>query len=71
MLTVKVTRKYQITIPKKIREELGIKVGDELIVRTDGSRIILEPLIERKKNSIDEMLSLVKKATQYRRGETC
>ena len=35
----KVTRKYQITIPKKVRELLDIKVGDEVIwvINEDGS----------------------------------
>ncbi|QXJ29121.1 hypothetical protein J5U23_01990 [Saccharolobus shibatae B12] len=39
-----VTRKYQITIPKEIREALGIKVGDRLIVRVEDGKIIIEPV---------------------------
>jgi len=42
MEKVKVTRKYQVTIPKWIREEMGIKVGDELLVRGKNGRIIFE-----------------------------
>ena len=42
MEKVKVTRKYQVTIPKCIREEIDIKVGDELLVREEDGRIILE-----------------------------
>ena len=60
MLTVKVTRKYQITIPKSIREKLGLRVGDILIVKTDGKRIILEPISERTKNPLEDMLNLIK-----------
>jgi AbrB family looped-hinge helix DNA binding protein len=39
---VVVTRKYQITIPKETRERLGIELGDRLLVRDDGERIIVE-----------------------------
>ena len=39
---VKVTRKYQITIPKSVRSKLGVKIGDRLIVRSEGRRIIIE-----------------------------
>ena len=36
------TRKYQVTIPKRVREELGIKAGDDVVfLKTkDGYRII-------------------------------
>ena len=40
---VKVSRKYQVTIPKSVRTELGIKIGDKLIVRAENKRIIMEP----------------------------
>jgi len=39
---VKVTRKYQITIPESIRSEFGIKIGDKLVIKTDEGRIIVE-----------------------------
>ena len=26
-----VTKKYQVTIPKRVREELGIKAGDDVV----------------------------------------
>jgi len=31
METVKVSKKYQVVIPEKIRNEAGIKPGDEMI----------------------------------------
>ena len=37
----KVTRNYQITIPKEIREKLQINVGDILVVDVENDRIIL------------------------------
>ena len=40
--TVKVTRKGQTTIPAEIREQLGIKEGDELAVETIDQQIIFK-----------------------------
>ena len=48
MEEVIVTRKYQITIPKGIREKLGIKIGDRLLVEVDGDRIVIKPINYRK-----------------------
>lgn len=42
MPTITVTRNAQITIPKELREKLGIKVGDTINIRLDDSKIILE-----------------------------
>ncbi len=39
---VKVTRKYQVTIPENVRSELGLKIGDKLIVKSEDKRIIME-----------------------------
>jgi AbrB family looped-hinge helix DNA binding protein len=39
---VKVTRKYQVTIPQSVRSKLGVKIGDKLIVKSENKRIIME-----------------------------
>jgi looped-hinge helix DNA binding domain, AbrB family len=40
---VKVTRSFQVTIPKEVRETLGIRVGDYLNVYLDDKgRIVME-----------------------------
>ncbi|XHH07929.1 MAG: AbrB/MazE/SpoVT family DNA-binding domain-containing protein [Candidatus Bathyarchaeia archaeon] len=39
---VKVTRKYQVTIPESVRAELGVKIGDKLLVKSENNRIIME-----------------------------
>jgi AbrB family looped-hinge helix DNA binding protein len=41
---VKVTRKGQTTIPAKMREQLGIKEGDELAVEIKDQQIIFKPI---------------------------
>lgn len=58
---VRVTRKYQITIPKRIREKLNIHVGDSLKMRVEGEKIIVEPVITRVKDPVKDMLSLIDK----------
>jgi len=50
---VKVTRKYQITIPKGVRKKVGIDIGDELRVADKGELIILRK--RRKGKSLLEL----------------
>jgi len=40
---VKVLSGYRVSIPKEVRERLGLKIGDELILEIEGSKIILRP----------------------------
>jgi len=49
---VKVTRKYQVTIPKRVREKIGIKMGDMLKVAGRGDFITLEK-IGKRRNLLD------------------
>jgi len=58
---VKITRKYQITIPKEIREKFNLRIGDLLKVEVEGDKIILKTMVKRGKNPIEEMLTLIKK----------
>ena len=37
----KVTAKGQLTVPKAVREALGITEGDEVVFRVEGNRAIL------------------------------
>lgn len=34
---VKVTRKFQVTVPKRAREKIGLRVGDRLVVSERGA----------------------------------
>ena len=40
---VKVGKRYQIVIPKKIRDKVGIKVTDELVVDVQGDNVVIHP----------------------------
>ena len=42
--TIKVSEKGQISIPKSIRDGIGLKKGDTLNIIRDGSIIILEKI---------------------------
>jgi len=61
MHIVTVSKKYQVVIPKDIREKMGIKAGDKVIIRIEGKRIVIEPIIREKGDPVKRMLSLVDK----------
>lgn len=54
----KLSSKYQIVIPKKIRRELKLKVGDELIMKVENDKIIMRT---KPKNYTEYMLGLGEK----------
>jgi AbrB family looped-hinge helix DNA binding protein len=60
---VKVTRKYQITIPKSTRSKLGINVGDKLLVKEERGKIVIE-VPERVQDPSDFLWSLSESPTE-------
>jgi len=44
MNTVTVSSKYQVVIPKEIREDIGLKVGTIMEIISYGNRIELIPI---------------------------
>jgi AbrB family looped-hinge helix DNA binding protein len=40
-VAAKVTSKGQVTVPKAVRDALGIKEGDEVTFRVEGNRAVL------------------------------
>jgi AbrB family looped-hinge helix DNA binding protein len=53
MSLIQVREKAQITIPSKIRKELGIKKGDYLEVTKEDGRIVIIPKILIEKVSVN------------------
>jgi len=53
MTTVTVTRNAQITIPKKIRESLGIREGDNVDISFDDEKIIVRRNLPKIKEFTD------------------
>ena len=40
-ITAKISSKGQLTVPKSVREALGLDVGDNVIFRVEGHRAVL------------------------------
>ena len=53
MSLIQVREKAQITIPSKIRKELGIKKGDYLEITKEDDRIVIIPKILIEKVSVN------------------
>lgn len=53
----KLSSKYQIVIPKKIRRELKLNSGDVLTMKIEGDKIIMRP---KPKSYTEYMLGLGK-----------
>ena len=46
---MRITSKGQVTVPKHIREKLGVKPGDDIGFREDGQEIIVEKKRRQRK----------------------
>jgi AbrB family looped-hinge helix DNA binding protein len=46
--TAKITSKGQITIPKAVRDELGVSAGDSLRFRVEDGSAVVTPVRKRK-----------------------
>ena len=44
MVTVKIGRRGQITLPSQIRQQIGLQEGDRIALVMQGDTIILRPL---------------------------
>lgn len=40
-VAAKMTSKGQVTVPKAVREALGLEVGDEVVFRVEGNHAVL------------------------------
>lgn len=69
---VKVGKRYQVVIPKQIREQLRVSIEDELVVSVRDSRIIMQPRPRRYSEYIRGLGKEIWKgieATEYVRKE--
>lgn len=60
MKTVKVSDKGQIAIPREIREQTGIKKGDELVIVQSNGKILLEKSQKVSTKMKDDFKDLLK-----------
>ena len=61
MAVSKVTRNYQVTVPREIREQAGIREGDTLLFTVEGEEVILRRV---NKELLDKSFGLWKKARE-------
>jgi len=57
MDTTKLSKKYQIVVPKKIRQAMGLKEGDRVAVYPLGKKAVL---MKQPKSHVDELAGLGK-----------
>ncbi|EDP74658.1 AbrB/MazE/SpoVT family DNA-binding domain-containing protein [Hydrogenivirga sp. 128-5-R1-1] len=57
---VKISPRGRITIPKELRDRLGLKAGDYLLIRTEGDKVKL-----RKIEPIEKFAGILKGAKSY------
>ncbi|WP_198266572.1 AbrB/MazE/SpoVT family DNA-binding domain-containing protein [sulfur-oxidizing endosymbiont of Gigantopelta aegis] len=72
MISAKLSSKYQISIPKAIRESMDIKSGQQFTLITRGSIIEMIPMqsIEDARGSFSEFkIAEAVKSEQYRDGQ--
>lgn len=62
--TIKVSDKGQIAIPQEMREEVGIKKGEELIIIQDNGTILLEKAQKVAMKMKDDFKDLLKFSEQ-------
>ena len=55
------TSKGQLTLPKKVREALGLNPGDELLVEVEDDRITLIPRRRYRAEELDRLIPKAKK----------
>ena len=56
---LKLSSKHQITIPKDVREALGLEAGDRLYIAREGGKLVLRPL-PKVRNPTEKLYGSVK-----------
>jgi len=41
-VSVKISKKGQITLPKRVREALGVKAGEKLVIKEEEGKVLIE-----------------------------
>ncbi len=68
MNVVRISSKGQIVIPAKLRKELGLEVGDRLIVDRKENAIILKPVVKLSKlRGVDKLKGVSREVDEIRK----
>ena len=68
MPIVRVLQHGQVTIPKKIREALGLKKGDLAEAELEGERIVITPKRLVRDKAWKELLEVMEEVHQKNKG---
>ena len=49
-------KRYTLVIPKSVREEIGLKEGQRVLVRVEAGKIIIEPLPSNPYQVLEEII---------------
>ena len=60
MDAVQISDRYRVTIPESIRKELGLRVGDELVLEKVGEGVYRFEVVEKGSRFHDRLLQLLK-----------
>ncbi|WP_456424065.1 AbrB/MazE/SpoVT family DNA-binding domain-containing protein [Thermococcus sp.] len=63
-----VTKKYQVTIPKEVREALEIRAGDEVVFVREGDRYVLMKLTDLLKELSEVTKDIDETVEEVRQG---
>ncbi len=66
-MLVELKDKSQVTIPKAVISELGLKRGDMFDIVVDGGSIVFVPVVVYPKKQAEELEELAAKARSVRR----
>ncbi|MEM2106465.1 MAG: AbrB/MazE/SpoVT family DNA-binding domain-containing protein [Candidatus Bathyarchaeia archaeon] len=57
---MKVRGKFNVTIPKKLRKSLPIKVGQLIEIKLEDDKLILKPIAEDPPSRLEEIIGKIR-----------
>jgi AbrB family looped-hinge helix DNA binding protein len=68
MSLVTVSSKYQITLPSKVREKMGIKAGDKVVFVEEDDKYVLMKLDDLADEFFESMKDFKETEREFRKG---
>jgi AbrB family looped-hinge helix DNA binding protein len=63
----KITSKGQITVPKRVRQSLGVEPGDSIVFEDQGDKVVVRPV--RSESPFDKYRGIHRKGRGLSRDE--
>jgi AbrB family looped-hinge helix DNA binding protein len=65
---VTISSKYQITLPSKVREKMGLKAGDRVVFVEEGDGFMLKKLDDIAREFFESMRDFDETEREFRKG---